>query len=93
MDNILFKNQEVILSLNDYPIDGLGEKIAPLDILYDCFMKNAANFDNPTAPFYQCCKAREDVAYWQGVREQIEAAKGAGELADMREAFYLSFRK
>lgn len=93
MKNILLENEALILSMNDHEIDGLGGKVAPLDILYDCFMVNVRNFDKPTEPWHECCKPREDVAFWSALRAKVTAAKDAGELDAMREAFFLSFRR
>lgn len=93
MKNILFENEALILSMNDHPIDGLGGKVAPLDVLYDCLMVNIHNFDKPTAPWHECSRSRDDVAFWEDLRTKVTAAKDAGELDAMREAFFLSFRR
>lgn len=93
MKNIFFANESLILSMNDHPIDGLGGKIAPLDVLYDCFMVNVRNFDKPGEPWHECSRSRDDVAFWTALRDKVTAAKDAGELDDMKEAFFLSFRR
>ena len=93
MKNILFENEELILSMNDHPIDGLGGKVAPLDVLYDCLMVNVRNFDKPTDPWHECSRSRDDVAFWSDLRDKVTAAAAAGTLDDMKEAFFLSFRR
>lgn len=93
MKNIFFANEELILSMNDHEIDGLGGKVAPLDVLYDCLLVNVRNFDKPGEPWHECTRSRDDVAFWEDLRDKVTAAKDAGELKDMKEAFFLSFRR
>ncbi len=93
MKNIFLENKDLIISMNDHKIDGTGGKEATIDILYDCFLVNVRNFDKPTEPWHECSRSRDDVEFWTELRRQIEEAKGAGELGDMRETFFLSFRK
>lgn len=91
MENLFFENEDVILSVADYEVDCITGETPTIDVMVDCFLRNAYNFDKEGHPWYQCSKDREDVEYWREIEDKI-VNMPYSDLQAQRSEFYASFR-
>lgn len=92
MENLFFENQDVILSIGDYAVLGTTDKGPTVDVMVDCFLRNAYNHDKEGNPWYRCSKARDDHYYWKRIEEKVINMKYS-DLQEQKERFYNYFRK